>query len=88
MPYIPNMEGYVFHGGYCVVDTDDGEQCGLMDKKGDMVLAREYDEIELTDDLEMWCIRKGKEMAVPKARTPDDRMFIEYRLRDNRRNNA
>ena len=64
MPYIPNMEGYVFHGGYCVVDTDDGEQYGLMDKKGDMVLAREYDEIELTDDLEMWCIRKGKEMAV------------------------
>jgi len=34
LPYIPNMQGYVFHGGYCVVDTDDGEQCGLMDKKG------------------------------------------------------
>ena len=29
MPYIPNMEGYVFHSGYCVVDTDDGELCGL-----------------------------------------------------------
>ena len=42
MSYIPNMEGYVFHGGYCVVDTDDGEQCGLMDKKGNIVLPMEY----------------------------------------------
>ena len=36
MAYIPDMQGYVFHGGYCVIDTDDGEQCGLIDKKGNM----------------------------------------------------
>jgi len=61
MPYIPNMEGYVFHGGYCIVDTDDGEQCGMIDKSGKIVLPREYSSIEPTNDLEMWRITKGKE---------------------------
>ena len=61
MPYIPNMEGYVFHSGYCVVDTDDGELCGLIDRKGKIVLAKEYSSICPTNDLEMWRITKGKE---------------------------
>ena len=61
MPYIPNMEGYKFHGGYCVVDTDDGELCGLIDKTGKMVLDKEYSSIRPTNDLEMWCVTKGKE---------------------------
>ena len=61
MPYIPNMEGYVFHSGYCVVDTDDGELCGLIDRAGKIVLAKEYSSICPTNDLEMWCITKGKE---------------------------
>ena len=61
MPYIPSMEGYVFHGGYCVVDTDDGELCGLMDMTGKIVLAKEYSSICPTNDLEMWRITKGKE---------------------------
>lgn len=64
MPYIPDMEGYVFHGGYCVVYTDDGEQCGLMDMTGKIVLPLEYSSIEPTDDFELWRIQKGKEMAV------------------------
>lgn len=64
MPYIPNMEGYVFHGGYCVVDTDDGEQCGLMDKKGNIVLPMEYSSIYPSNDFKYWRIQKGKEMAV------------------------
>ena len=42
MAYIPDMEGYVFHGGYCVVDTDDGKLCGMMDKKGNIVVPMEY----------------------------------------------
>lgn len=64
MAYIPDMEGYVFHGGYCVVDTDDGEQCGLMDKMGNIVLPREYSSIRPTDDLELWILKKGEEMGV------------------------
>ncbi len=64
MPYIPNMDGYVFHGGYCVVNPDGSEYYGLMDRSGNMVLAQEYDDIEPTDDLDMWSIRKGSEMAV------------------------
>lgn len=61
MPYIINMEGYVFHNGYCVVDTDDGELCDLMDKSGKIVLPREYSSIVPTNDLEMWRVAKGKE---------------------------
>ena len=64
MPYIHNMEGYVFHSGYCVVDTDDGEQCGLIDKTGKTVLPREYSSIEPTNDLEMWRVAKGKERGL------------------------
>ena len=64
MAYIPNMEGYVFHGGYCVVDTDDGEQCGLMDKKGNIVLPLEYSSIHPSNDFKYWRIQKGEEMAV------------------------
>lgn len=64
MPYIPNMEGYVFHSGYCVVDTDDGELCGLIDKTGKLVLPREYSTIKPTNDLEMWYVAKGKEKGL------------------------
>ena len=64
MSYIPNMEGYVFHGGYCVVDTDDGEQCGLMDKKGNIVLPMEYSSIHPSNDFKYWRLQKGEEMAV------------------------
>ena len=64
MAYIPDMQGYVFHGGYCVVDTDDGEQCGLMDMKGNIVLPLEYGSIYPTNDFKLWRLQKGKEMAV------------------------
>ena len=64
MAYIPNMEGYVFHGGYCVVDTDDGEQCGLMDKNGNIVLPLEYSSIHPSNDFKYWRVQKGEEMAV------------------------
>lgn len=58
MAYIPHMEGYVFHSGYCVVDTDDGEQCGLIDKKGNIVLPFEYSYIRPTNDFKLWRIQK------------------------------
>lgn len=64
MAYIPNMEGYVFHGGCCVIDTDDGEQCGLMDKKGNIVLPLEYSSIHPSNDFKYWRLQKGEKMAV------------------------
>jgi hypothetical protein len=63
MPYIRNMEGYVFHNGYCVVDSDDGELCGLIDKKGKYVLPCEYSDINISNDFEMWMVTKGKQSA-------------------------
>ena len=47
-----------------MVDTDDGEQCGLMDKKGSIVLPMEYSSIYPSDDLKLWVLQKGEEMAV------------------------
>ncbi len=64
MPYISNMEGYVFHGGYCVVGTDDGELRGLIYKTGRAVLPKEYSSISPTNDLEMWIVAKGKERSL------------------------
>ena len=64
MAYIPGMQGYVFHGGYCVVNTDDGELCGLMDKKGNLVLPMEYRFICPSNDLTMWVLIKDEEQAV------------------------
>lgn len=61
MLYIPDMEGYVFHGGYCVVNSDDTELYGLIDMTGKVVLAKEYSSISPTNDLEMWRVTKGKE---------------------------
>lgn len=64
MPYIPNMEGYVFHGGYCVVDTDDGEKCGLMNASGNILLPMEYSYIYPSNDFKYWLVRKGEEYGV------------------------
>ena len=64
MPYFPNMEGYVFHNGYCVVNADDGRLCGLMNKSGKIVLPREYTLVAPTNNLEMWCVAKGEERGL------------------------
>jgi hypothetical protein len=58
------MKGYVFHGGYCEVTTDDGKRHGLMDKKGNIVLPLEYSSIDPTNDYEQWSVTKGEETAV------------------------
>lgn len=64
MPYVSHRDGYVFHGGYCEVDSDDGEQHGLMDKTGKIVLPQVYDEICSTYNFELWTVQKGDEMGV------------------------
>lgn len=61
--YNPWMDGYVFHDGYCVVDSKDGNFHGLMDKTGMMVLPAEYNNIQVYND-SLICVEKGKEMGV------------------------
>lgn len=63
MAYIPEMNGYAFHGGYCIVGSDD-DLYGLMDKTGKMVLSQEYSMIERLADVNLWRVKKGPEMAV------------------------
>ena len=62
--YDPSMEGYVFHGGYCVVECDGGGRWGLMDKTGQMVLPREYSYIYPTNNFELWVLQKGDTTTV------------------------
>lgn len=63
MTYSSDIDGCVFHGGYCVIGTEGGHY-GLIDKSGVMVLPQEYDMIELSEGLDLWLVKKGKEMAV------------------------
>ena len=63
MTYVPDMDGYLFHGGYCVVGSEDGNY-GLMDKKGLMVMEPEYGTIDLNEEYGLWRVKKGEEMAV------------------------
>ena len=71
MVYVPGAEGYVFHDGYCVVNTDDGRFYGLMDKKGNIVLPQEYDQICVVADFKYKILQKGDKMAVlDKELTP------------------
>ena len=64
MTYIPNMDGYVFHGGYCVVKTANDELWGLMDKTGRMALPQEYSYIDPMNDYELWAVHKDDKVAV------------------------
>lgn len=64
MAYIPNSDGYVFHGGYCVVRSDDNELLGLMDKTGRMVLPMVYSLIERESCYDLWRVQMDGEMAV------------------------
>ena len=57
------MDGYVFHGGYCVIEGKDGNHYGLMDKTGKMVLPAEYQNILVCND-SLICVEKDKKMGV------------------------
>ena len=63
MPFNPGR-CYVFENGYCMVDSDDGELHGLMDRTGKMALPMEYNKIEAGEITDVWIIRKGTEMGV------------------------
>lgn len=62
--YDPNQDGYVFHGGYCIVDEDNDKKHGLMNTIGVTVLDEEYDLIMPSNDLRFWALTKGIESGV------------------------
>lgn len=62
IPFVPNTEGYVFHNGYCVVPSANGEFFGMIDKTGTYILPTEYTSIIKNDSL--WIVKKGGQMAV------------------------
>ena len=57
------MDGYVFHGGYCVIYNENNDLYALIDKTGKMVLPAEYKNILVCND-SLICVEKGKEMGV------------------------
>ncbi|MCM1510981.1 MAG: WG repeat-containing protein [Clostridium sp.] len=56
--------GYVFHGGYCVLLSEDGKKAGMMDKTGKMVLPMEYDWICHRKDYAFWAATKNDTATV------------------------
>lgn len=62
--YNPTHDGYVFHGGYCIIDEDQDGKCGLMNAKGETVLPEAYDEISISNDLSYWTLCKDGESGV------------------------
>ena len=63
-PYFNDMDGYVFHSGYCVIYGDGLDLFGLIDKTGKTVLPCIYNSITPFVDDNLWCLRQGKKMAV------------------------
>lgn len=57
------MDGYVFHGGYCVINNEDSDLYALIDKTGKTVLPAEYKNILVCND-SLICVEKGNEMGV------------------------
>ena len=63
LAYNPRSDGYVFHRGYCVIETEEG-LWGLMDHNGTMALPLEYEMVNLHEDEGLWCVLKDEKMAV------------------------
>lgn len=59
LPYATDGSVYTFCNGYCMVWTEDGEHCGLIDRKGAVVLPLEYDFITHWKGSELWAVHKG-----------------------------
>lgn len=50
--YDPNYDGHVFHGGYCIIDSDGDRKYGLVNTKGETVIREEYDDIQVNFQLD------------------------------------
>lgn len=64
MTYKPDRCDYVFMGGYYIAPTEDGKYYGMMDRTGKIVVPKEYDRIEVADDMTLWFLYKDGEVAV------------------------
>lgn len=64
VPCDPSYDGYVFHGGYCILDEDKDGRFGLMDTTGVTVLPEEYDDISVSCDLRFWTLDKDNEQGL------------------------
>lgn len=62
--YYPEMDGYVFHSGYCIVDEDKDGKFGLMNTKGVTVLPEEYSGILYNEDNSYWTLNNGEQSGV------------------------
>lgn len=49
IPYIAGAEGYVFHGGHCVLHNNRRDKFGMIDKRGNWVMKAECDRIMPVD---------------------------------------
>ena len=78
LPYLRNMDGYVFHNGYCAVYNEHGDRLGLIDKTGEWVLKPEYYSITPIDSL--WIVSNGKEKGVLNASLKTIMPFVSPNL--------
>lgn len=62
--YDSSTDDYVFHGGYLIVENEDGGKYGLIDKSGKLILEKVYDEIRPSNNLDFWRVRKDDKCAV------------------------
>ncbi|MBQ0057227.1 MAG: WG repeat-containing protein [Bacteroidales bacterium] len=60
----PKNDGYVFHGGYCIIDEDNDNKFGLIDANGITVLHEEYDNISVSDDYRYWILTKDSKQGL------------------------
>ncbi len=64
LEYDPNHDGYVFHGGYCIIDENNDKKYGLMNTLGVTIIPEEYSNIRVSCDLSYWTLSKDKESCV------------------------
>lgn len=62
IPYIAGAEGYVFHGGFCVLHNNRRDKFGMIDKQGKWVMKPMYDRIQSVDAF--WIASKGGKQCV------------------------
>lgn len=57
-------EGYVFHGGYCPMEDQQGEKVGLIDRQGHDVLPYEYQRVRYANNGNYWHVTKGNKVGL------------------------
>ncbi len=62
IPYIPGIEGYVFHNDRCIVHNDRRDRFGLIDKQGRWVLKPDYFSICAAG--KFWIVDNGEGKSV------------------------